>query len=120
MAAADSSSKAVVASLDIGTTGVRCVLFDSDSCVVSNEYARISPIHPLPGWSEIDAMELWNQCRTVITQAIQAGGVSARDVSALGIATLRGSFVCWSRSSGRPLHNIVTWQDTRSADICKA
>eukprot|EP00048_Salpingoeca_helianthica_P003347 m.66661 g.66661 ORF g.66661 m.66661 type:complete len:566 (-) comp12653_c0_seq3:238-1935(-) len=113
------ASKKVVASLDVGTTGARCVLVDHSSNLVANEYVRLEPLHPQPGWSELDPEQLFEQCRMVISQAIRTAGLTGADVAALGISTLRGSFVTWSRSTGQPLHRIITWQDTRSAAICK-
>ncbi len=108
-----------MAALDVGTTGVRCLLYDRNARVLANAYARVNHIEEKPGWSEIDAVELWEQSRGVIAKALQEAGVQAHEVSSLGLATLRSSFVTWSKKTGRPCHRIITWQDTRSADIAK-
>jgi glycerol kinase len=45
-------------------------------------------------------------------------GAQARDVAGIGIANQRETTVLWDRSSGRPIHNAVVWQDRRTADLC--
>jgi glycerol kinase len=38
------------------------------------------------------------------------------DLSAIGITNQRETTVAWDVTSGRPLHNAIVWQDTRTAD----
>ncbi|KAG8237636.1 hypothetical protein J437_LFUL013614 [Ladona fulva] len=41
-------------------------------------------------------------------------GVSASDVTCLGMSTQRSSFVTWDRVTGAPFHNFITWKDVRA------
>ena len=113
------ASKRCVAALDVGTTGVRCLLYDKQGTALANVYARVNEIQEKPGWSEVDPWDLWEQCRTVIAGALPESGIQASEVSSIGMATLRSSFVTFSRKTGKPCHRIITWQDTRAADIAK-
>jgi glycerol kinase len=44
-------------------------------------------------------------------------GLDAGDLGALGITNQRETTVVWNRRTGRPLHNAIVWQDTRTDRI---
>lgn len=107
-----------VASLDVGTTGIRCILYDKKAKVLAESYEKIRIIQDSPGASEIDALELWELAKKVIATALTSAGIGAQQVASLGITTMRSSIVTWDRTSGKPAHRIITWQDTRAQAIC--
>src|SRR4029078_10097833 len=45
-------------------------------------------------------------------------GAEPRPLAAVGISDQRETTVVWSRRTGRPVHNAVVWQDTRTAAAC--
>jgi glycerol kinase len=47
-----------------------------------------------------------------------AAGAAARDVAAVGITNQRETTIVWDRSTGRPIHNAIVWQDRRTAAAC--
>jgi glycerol kinase len=47
---------------DVGTTGTRAVLFDSETNVVSESYTEIPQIFPEPGWTEQDPVSIFESC----------------------------------------------------------
>ena len=55
----------------------------------------------------------------VIQNILQRAGVTAADVAALGIANQRETTVIWDRQTGRPIHNAIVWQDTRTASLVR-
>src|SRR6516164_4433135 len=42
----------------------------------------------------------------------------AEPVAAIGITNQRETLVAFDRSTGRPLHRAIVWQDRRSAPLC--
>src|SRR6266481_922400 len=52
----------------------------------------------------------------VIRQAMDQAGVKASAVAAIGITNQRETTVVWSRTTGKPLHHAIVWQDTRVAE----
>src|SRR5262249_37506882 len=52
--------------------------------------------------------------------AIARAGADASDIAALGITNQRETTVVWERTTGRPIHNAIVWQDRRTADACAA
>ena len=43
---------------------------------------------------------------------------SAVDIAAVGIANQRETTIVWNRRTGKPCHNALVWQDTRTEQIC--
>ncbi len=109
-----------VAALDQGTTSTRCMLFDHGGNVVAVDQKEHAQIYPQPGWVEHDPLEIWSRAREVIAGALEKGKAAAKDVAALGITNQRETAVVWEKSSGRPVHNAIVWQDTRTDLICNS
>ena len=72
-------------------------------------------IFPQPGWSEHDPAEIWTNTQEVIAEALAISGLTAADLAAVGIATQMATSAVWDRS-GKPLHNALVWQDTRTTE----
>ena len=107
----------LVAAIDQGTTSTRCLLFDEAGRLVSMAQREHRHRYPHPGWSEHDAGEIWANVRRVVPQALSDAGATPADVVALGIANQRESCLVWDRRTGRPLSPVITWEDTRAADV---
>src|SRR4051794_10682080 len=108
-----------VAAIDQGTTSTRLILFDRDGQIAAVDQREHAQIHPHAGWVEHDALEIWSRTGEVIEGALAAAGAAAEEVAALGIANQRETTVLWDRETGRPLHNAIVWQDTRTAGLVR-
>ncbi|MCD9143136.1 glycerol kinase GlpK [Streptomyces albireticuli] len=108
-----------VAAIDQGTTSSRCFVFDRYGAVVGVDRREHRQIFPKPGWVEHDAAEIWTKVRAVVAGALAAAGVRADELSALGITNQRETAVLWDRATGKPVHNAVVWQDTRTDALCR-
>lgn len=106
-----------VAALDLGTTGVRCVIYDRRARPVATAYRELALRTPQPGWVEQDPEEMIAGAREVLAQAL-AAACSPADVAALGITNQRETVVVWDRTTGRPLAPAIVWQDRRTAPFC--
>ena len=109
-----------VGAVDQGTTSTRFMIFDHDGHEVARHQLEHEQILPRPGWVEHDPVEIWERTRTVIAAALQAAGLSARDLAAFGIANQRETTVVWNRRTGLPYANAIVWQDTRTDQIAAA
>ena len=47
------------------------------------------------------------------------GGLTVRDLVAVGIANQRETTVVWDPHTGKPVHNAIVWQDTRTDSLCR-
>ncbi|MGC8633095.1 MAG: glycerol kinase GlpK [Candidatus Limnocylindrales bacterium] len=107
-----------VGALDQGTTSTRFMIFDHAGAVVGIDQKEHEQIYPKPGWVEHDATEIWTRSVEVIRGALDKAGITAADLAAVGVTNQRETTVVWDRRSGKPIHNAIVWQDTRTADIC--
>ncbi len=102
-----------VVAIDQGTTSTRCMIFDRRGTVVCSDQQEHRQIFPRPGWVEHDPVEIWQRTEAVIAGALQKGNISRADLVALGITNQRETTLLWERSTGKPLHHAIVWQDTR-------
>ncbi len=107
-----------VGALDQGTTSTRFMIFDHAGAVVAVDQKEHEQIYPKPGWVEHDANEIWTRSVEVIRGGLAKAGVTATDLAAVGVTNQRETTVVWDRRTGKPIHNAIVWQDTRTADIC--
>ena len=107
-----------VLALDQGTTSSRAILFDhaGSACVTAQQ--EFTQHYPQPGWVEHDPLDIWRTQLAVARDAMAQAGASASQLAAIGIANQRETTLLWERSSGRPLHNAIVWQDRRTARFC--
>src|SRR5215218_3133853 len=109
-----------VLALDQGTTSSRAIVFRHDGAVVSAAQQEFPQIFPKPGEVEHDPEAIWTSQITVARDALARAGLSAADIAAIGVANQRETTVVWDRATGRPVHNAIVWQDTRTDRICTA
>jgi glycerol kinase len=94
------------------------MIFDHAGAVVGVDQKEHEQIFPKPGWVEHDPMEIIERTHEVIAGALKKTGISASDLAAVGVTNQRETTVVWERSSGKPIHNALVWQDTRTDQIC--
>jgi len=106
-----------VAALDQGTTSTRCMLFDRQGRMVSLAQQEHRQIYPRSGWVEHDPEEIWGIVGRILPRALADAGAEPGQVVGLGITNQRETTVVWDRRTGKPVHNAIVWQDTRTAEI---
>lgn len=109
-----------IAAIDQGTTSTRFIIFDHSGSIVGIDQKEHKQIYPSPGWVEHDALEIWANTIEVIGNTLRKSGLSAGDISALGITNQRETTLIWNKLTGKPYGNAVVWQDTRTCEICSS
>jgi glycerol kinase len=109
-----------VVSIDQGTASSRCLVFDGRARIVSIAQREHHHHYPMPGWVEHDPEEIWRNVVAVVEEALENANLSPQELSALGIANQRETTVVWDRRTGKPLHNAINWEDTRTDRLCRA
>jgi glycerol kinase len=107
-----------ILALDQGTTSSRAIVFDHAGSVRAVAQKELRQIFPQPGWVEHDPVEIRQSQLAVAIEAMNRAKITAADIAAIGIANQRETTVLWDRSSGRPVHNAIVWQDRRTAAEC--
>jgi len=108
----------MILSIDQGTTGTTCLVFDGDARILGRAYREFTQHFPRPGWVEHDAEEIWEVSRAVAKDALDAAAVAPAELQAIGIANQRETVVCWDERTGEPLHRAIVWQDRRTSARC--
>ncbi|MDQ0747036.1 glycerol kinase [Streptomyces africanus] len=112
------NSEKYVAAIDQGTTSSRCIVFNQNGAIVAVDQREHRQIFPKPGWVEHDATEIWSKVQAVVAGALAKAGLRADQLSAMGITNQRETTLLWDRATGKPVHNAIVWQDTRTAALC--
>jgi glycerol kinase len=106
-----------VGALDQGTSSTRFMIFDADARVIASHQLEHKQIFPNPGWVEHDGVEIWARTQEVIFGALDKAGLKAGELAAIGITNQRETTIAWDAKTGKPLHNALVWQDTRTAEF---
>ena len=104
-----------VLGVDVGTSRIRCVAVNRKGKTLSQAEVPVEVKHPTPDASELDPEELWQIFKQVVKSTLEAGSLSPSNAKCMGITNLRNTFLLWERKSGRPICNLITWQDRRAA-----
>ena len=107
-----------ILAIDEGTTNSKAVLVSGSGEVLSRGACSVETHHPKPGWVEQDAGQIWSSTVAAIAACLESAPAS--EVSAVGISNQRESVLAWSRTTGRPLGPVITWQCRRTAPACDA
>ena len=119
MPASESAPRTIVA-IDQGTTSTRAIVFDDRGRILSTGQREHRQHFPKPGWVEHDPVEIWRNTRHVIGEALADAGITRHEVAAIGITNQRETAIVWDRATGKPIHNAIVWQDTRTQDAVDA
>lgn len=111
---------AYILALDQGTTSSRALLFSRDGRIAGCVQQEFRQIFPQSAWVEHDPNEIWQTQLAVAQCLMKEHGVSASDISAIGIANQRETVIVWNRHTGEPVYNAIVWQDRRTAALCDA
>ncbi|MEU0883792.1 glycerol kinase GlpK [Lentzea sp. NPDC005914] len=106
-----------VLAVDQGTTSTRAIIFDHSGSIVSVGQKEHEQIFPRAGWVEHNPVEISENTRFVIGQALSAADLNTGDLAAVGITNQRETAVVWDKNTGEPVYNAIVWQDTRTQAI---
>ncbi|MDO4717564.1 MAG: glycerol kinase GlpK [Propionibacteriaceae bacterium] len=106
-----------ILAVDQGTTSTRAIIFNHAGTIVSVGQMEHEQIFPRAGWVEHDPIEVWNNTREVVAQALAKASLNKDDIAAVGITNQRETTVVWDKTTGEPVYNAIVWQDTRTQKI---
>ena len=107
-----------ILAIDQGTTSTRCIIFDSAAAPVAIAQREFPQHYPQPGWVEHDPEDIWRDTVEVMRNAVGQAAIQVGDIAGIGITNQRETVVVWERSTGKPIHKAIVWQDRRTADLC--
>ncbi|MCY4336984.1 MAG: glycerol kinase GlpK [Litoreibacter sp.] len=108
-----------ILAIDQGTTSSRAIIFDSDMKIVATAQEEFTQHFPKSGWVEHDPDDLWSTTAGTCRAALERAGLTGADIAAIGITNQRETTVVWDKTTGKPVHNAIVWQDRRTSDFCR-
>jgi glycerol kinase len=96
------------------------MIFDHEGRDCGRYQLEHEQILPRPGWVEHSPVQIWERTSAVIRNALNVTGLGPADFAACGITNQRETTVVWNRRTGRPYHNAIVWQDTRTDRVVAA
>lgn len=101
--------------IDIGTSGTKSVLFDTDGNVVASALKEYPMSQPQNGWAETDPSLWWDAVRETLSEITKkANG----DILAVGLSGQMHSLVLLD-GENRVLRPSILWCDQRTAEECR-
>ena len=110
--------KDFILAVDAGTTSSRAIIFDRNGTTIGTSQHEFTQHFPKESWVEHDALEIWDTQLLAIREVLEKTDTKASQIHAIGITNQRETTVLWNRSTGKPVHKAIVWQDRRTAFIC--
>jgi len=102
--------------IDQGTTSSRFIVFDENGSIVKQHQQEFTQYLPNEVSVEHDPNEIWESVLNCINEVNKEFLIDQLD--SIGITNQRETTLAWRKSTGKPLHNALVWQDTRTQNIC--
>ena len=104
--------KEYVASIDVGTGGVRCVIYDREGRAAAQCYREMKTYYTPDGRAEQDPAQITSGAMEAIAGALASGAVSADAILGISVDGAQTSFAPIDKD-GKYLGNLILWQDMR-------
>lgn len=105
--------KIYIAGLDIGTTGVKALITDTEGRIIGIAYREYPCKFPFPGWVEQDVEYMWEKICEVTKEVLSKTNVDPKNIKSLGISSQRGTFIPVDKKI-KPIINSIVWSDARA------
>lgn len=99
--------------IDVGTTGTKSVIFNTEGQLVSKGYEEYPVLIPRPGWAEQEPDVWWNATVKSIEMAMRKASISADDIACIGLSSQTNS-PSFLDKDGKPLRPCILWMDRRA------
>jgi len=103
--------------IDVGTTGCRSILFNSDGREICKAYREYSVRVPRPGWAEQEAQEWLKASISTLKEVVEKSRIQRRKITAICVTGQQPSPVFIDRN-GKPLCSSILWMDRRAVSQC--
>lgn len=111
-------SKKFILAHDLGTTGNKASLYDSEGQILANSFYGYGTEFPQVNWVEQNPEDWWKAVCESTQQLILDTHISPRDIACIVFSGQMMGAVAVDRQV-RPLRNAIIWADTRAVDEAK-
>jgi glycerol kinase len=107
----------LVLAIDQGTSATKAALVNHVGDVVARAAADLSVHHPRRGWVQQSPAEIWRSLEKSVRACLR--GTDPGRLAGIGLSTQRESLLLWDRETGETLSPLISWQDQRTAPMCR-
>jgi len=107
----------LVLAIDQGTSATKTALVNRVGHVVARGAADLPVHHPRRGWVEQSPAEIWHSLQVSVQACLE--GTDPHQIVGIGLSTQRESLLLWDRRTGQSRSPLVSWQDQRTAALCR-
>lgn len=104
-----------VLAIDQGTSGTKAVVVDGDGRVLATSEMQVRPAYLPGGGVEQDPQALLD---SVIRAGRNAVSQARAEIDIVTLANQGETVLAWDPDTGKPLSNMIVWQDRRAESIC--
>ena len=112
------SEKSLIIGIDIGTSGCKTVLIDSDGKVVTSAFKDYPLYVERHGWSEQEPDDWWDAVCTTLKQVMDEDESYASRLKAVGLTGQMHGLVALD-AQGNVLRRSILWNDQRTDEQCR-
>lgn len=106
-----------VIGIDVGTSGVKTVLFSHNGAIIGSAVASYPLYQPQNGWAEQNPLDWWNATAESIRQVLAKTCAAPSDIEGIGLTGQMHGLVLLDENGG-VLRNAIIWCDQRSGRQC--
>ncbi len=108
----------LIVAIDQGTTNTKALLIGQQGKPVFRASVSVALNAHSNGFVEQSPDALWDSVLAVIAQCVVFVGQKRETIAAVAISNQRETAVAWNAASGAAVAPAVSWQCTRSSEIC--
>ena len=98
----------------------KTVIFDENGNRIAGSKKKLKTMYLKEGCVEQDPIEIWENQKSTIEEALRKAKLQKKELMALGITSQRDTTIIWDRETGNPVYNAITWECKRTVPICEA
>lgn len=99
---------------DVGTSGNKAVLVDTEGCVRGKSFESYKVYYPRPDWAEQEPADWWKAVAHSTRLLLEETGVAPSDILCVAYSTQMLGIVPMD-SEGEPLRRAIIWLDNRAS-----
>jgi xylulokinase len=104
--------------IDIGTSGVKTVIFDELGAVVTSDMVEYPLYQPQNGWAEQAPEDWWNATVQSIRTVLRKSNLKTQEIQGIGLSGQMHGLVMLDKN-GQVLRPSIIWCDQRTAKECE-
>ena len=98
---------------DIGTTGNKATLYNSEGTLVASTFASYNTFYPFSGWAEQNPRDWWHSFCLSTRQLLEKAQIAAQEIACVVFSGQMMGVVPVDKQ-GHALRNAIIWADQRS------